>query len=49
MKGRDVLEFIAINGRIILNCILIKYFLICGLHFFDTEWGPVMDSSKDSD
>jgi len=37
LKGRDFLEFIASNGRIVLKCILVKYFLICGLHFFDTN------------
>ena len=49
VKVKDFLQVIAINGRVILKCILKNIFGICGLHFFGSEWGPVMDCSKDTD
>jgi len=46
---QSFLEVIAFNGRIILKCILKKIVWNMWLHFFGSDWGPVMDCSKDTD
>jgi len=45
MRRRDFLEVIAINGK--RNVFLRSSFGICGLYLFVSEWGLVMECSKD--
>jgi hypothetical protein len=41
MKRRDHPEDLGVGGRIILECILKKLSVVCGLDSTDTGYGPV--------